>query len=56
MKTNNSANIVERMVIPHTAFAEARQRIEQCFAFSAAKAEARACLSSANLARVRPAY
>jgi Bacterial TniB protein len=40
MKTNNSANIVERMVIPHTAFAEARQRIEQCFAFSAAKAEA----------------
>src|SRR5258708_5627463 len=40
MKTNNAANIVERMVIPHTAFAEARQRIEQCFAFSAAKAEA----------------
>src|ERR1039458_2573661 len=40
MKTNNSASIIERMVIPHTAFAEARQRIEQCFAFSAAKAEA----------------
>ena len=40
MMTNNSASIVERMVIPHTAFAEARQRIEQCFAFSAAKAEA----------------
>ena len=40
MKTNNCASIVERMVIPHTAFAEARQRIEQCFAFSAAKAEA----------------
>jgi hypothetical protein len=40
MKTNNAANIIERMVIPHTAFAEARQRIEQCFAFSAAKAEA----------------
>jgi Cdc6-like AAA superfamily ATPase len=40
MKTSNSASIVERMVIPHTAFAEARQRIEQCFAFSAAKAEA----------------
>lgn len=28
------------MIIPHTAFAEARHRIEQCFAFSAAKAEA----------------
>ncbi len=41
MKTNNSASIVERMVIPHTAFAEARQRIEQCFVFSAAKAEPR---------------
>ena len=40
MKTNSAANIVERMVIPHTAFAEARQRIDQCFAFSAAKAEA----------------
>lgn len=40
MKTSNAANIIERMVIPHTAFAEARQRIEQCFAFSAAKAEA----------------
>src|SRR6267154_2746567 len=40
MKTNNSSSIVERMVIPHTAFAEARQRIEQCFACSAAKAVA----------------
>lgn len=40
MTNNSAANIVERMVIPHTAFAEARQRIEQCFAFSAAKAEA----------------
>jgi hypothetical protein len=37
MKTSNAANIIERMVIPHTAFAEARQRIEQCFAFSAAE-------------------
>ena len=44
MKTNNSASIVERMVIPHTAFAEARRRIEQCFAFSAAKAEAEGLL------------
>jgi hypothetical protein len=40
MKTNNAATIIERLVIPHTAFAEARQRIEQCFAFSVAKAEA----------------
>ena len=40
MKANSAANIVERMVIPHTAFAEARQRIQQSFAFSAAKAEA----------------
>jgi Cdc6-like AAA superfamily ATPase len=40
MKTNNAASIVERIVIPHTAFAEARQQIEQCFAFSAVKAEA----------------
>jgi len=40
MKTNSVSNIVERMVIPHTAFAEARRQIEQCFAFSAGKAEA----------------
>lgn len=41
MKSNSAAaNVVERVIIPHTAFAEARERIEQCFAFSAAKAEA----------------
>ena len=40
MKKNNAAGIVERMVIPHTVFAEERQRIKQYFAFSAAKAEA----------------
>jgi DNA replication protein DnaC len=38
MQTNNSASIVGGMVIRHTAFAEAQQRIEQCFAFSVTKA------------------
>lgn len=42
MKTASLTTLIERIVIPHTAFAEARQRIEQCFAFSTAKAEAEA--------------
>jgi hypothetical protein len=37
---NRSNTIVESLVIPHTAFAEAERQIEQCFAFSAAKGEA----------------
>lgn len=36
----SSATIVERLVIPHPAFAEAERQIEQCFAFAAAKGEA----------------
>jgi hypothetical protein len=37
---SNSATIVERIVIPHTAFVEAERLIEQCFAFAVDKREA----------------
>jgi hypothetical protein len=40
MANNSSTTIVERIVIPHTAFAEAEQQIERCFTFSADKSDA----------------
>jgi Bacterial TniB protein len=35
MKMNKALTIIERIVIPHTAFADAQRQIEHCFAFSA---------------------
>jgi hypothetical protein len=32
---NKALTIIERIVIPHTAFADAQRQIEQCFTFSA---------------------
>ena len=32
---SKALTIIERIVIPHTAFAAAQRQIEQCFAFSA---------------------
>jgi hypothetical protein len=40
LSMSRSTTIVESLVIPHTAFAEAERQIEQCFVFSAAKGEA----------------
>jgi hypothetical protein len=37
---SNAASNVERMLIPHAAFVDARRRIEQCYAFAVAKREA----------------
>ena len=36
----SSATVVERFIIPHSAFIDAERRIEQCFDFSTAKGEA----------------
>jgi ABC-type lipoprotein export system ATPase subunit len=35
MEMNKTLTIIERIVIPHTAFADAQRQIEQCFTFSA---------------------
>ena len=41
---DKALTIIERIVIPHTAFANAQRQIEQCFTFSAGMgARARNC-------------
>jgi hypothetical protein len=40
MTIDSSRNIVDCIEIPHTAFANAKQRIERCFEFSTRKSEA----------------
>src|ERR1035441_600858 len=37
---SNSSTIIERILIPHITFARALEQLEQCFMYSADKAEA----------------